>query len=324
MKTDFKFVSINELFLDKRFCLRDEPSDSLLYSSVEKYGIIQPLIGVNVRGEINIIAGFKRFNAAQKLGFSEVPVCVIENCSEKELFLRTVLTAEAAGLNDFDKCLVFKKAVRDFGFDIIDAMESFCEFLLLPKSRRVVEEYLSVFELDEKLTSLLEKNALPFRAVKYLLKFQNDEQAVFADKVMSVCFFSSSEYKFVIETLLLIVKRDSLSLADVLEDSMIKEVFLDKSLSEREKAGVFIDILRKKEKPVYSEMQQIFEAIQNDLNFSKNIKLKESPYFESPFFSLQINFKNIDELFKATGEIEEKESLLARLFSIDQNLTFGK
>jgi len=96
---------------------------SELARSIEKYGILQPLIVRRIEKEstkgigadYQIIAGERRFLAAKMLGFKEVPVLVQDVKREDELPISLVENIQREDLNPIEKAEAFKKLNEDFG-----------------------------------------------------------------------------------------------------------------------------------------------------------------------------------------------------------------
>ena len=88
----------------------DEESLNELTESIKSRGIIQPIIVRNANGESNyeIIAGERRWLAAQKAGLHEVPIVVIEADDKKALEFGIVENVQRHDLNAIEEAEGYK------------------------------------------------------------------------------------------------------------------------------------------------------------------------------------------------------------------------
>jgi ParB family transcriptional regulator, chromosome partitioning protein len=88
-----------------------------LAASLRERGIIQPIVARAVRGEADafeIIAGERRWRAAQRAGLHEVPVVVIEATDGEALQLAIVENVQRTDLNPLEEAEGYRALIRDF------------------------------------------------------------------------------------------------------------------------------------------------------------------------------------------------------------------
>ena len=114
-------LSISDLYPNK-FQPRkifDEDSLNDLEKSIKERGIIQPIIvrKSNEESKYEIIAGERRWLAAQKAGLHEVPVVVTEADDLKSLEFAIVENVQRNDLNPLEEAQGYQKLINDFSYD---------------------------------------------------------------------------------------------------------------------------------------------------------------------------------------------------------------
>ena len=97
-----------------RFTIRDEELKELA-ASIREHGIIQPLIVTAAREGYQLIAGERRWRAAQLAGHSTVPVLVKDAAPIELLELALVENLQRADLNPLEEALAYSQLADGFG-----------------------------------------------------------------------------------------------------------------------------------------------------------------------------------------------------------------
>ena len=101
----------------------DEEALESLGESIKKYGILQPIIVNKIekkteRGisyEYQIVAGERRWRAAQKIGLRQVPVIIREQSNREKLEVAIIENVQRKNLNPIDKAEAFDRLREEFG-----------------------------------------------------------------------------------------------------------------------------------------------------------------------------------------------------------------
>ncbi|MFA5431382.1 MAG: ParB/RepB/Spo0J family partition protein [Candidatus Paceibacterota bacterium] len=101
----------------------DEEALESLGESIKKYGILQPIIVNKIekrteRGisyEYQIVAGERRWRAAQKIGLRQVPVIIREQSNREKLEIALIENVQRKNLNPIDKAEAFDRLRDEFG-----------------------------------------------------------------------------------------------------------------------------------------------------------------------------------------------------------------
>ena len=147
----------------------DEESLNDLEKSIKERGIIQPIIvrKSDENSKYEIIAGERRWLAAQKAGLQEVPVVVTEADDLKSLEFAIVENVQRNDLNPLEEAQGYQRLINDFGYD----QEKVSRFI--GKSRSYITNCLRILTLPSDVLSLIETKKLSAGHAKILVGLEN-------------------------------------------------------------------------------------------------------------------------------------------------------
>ena len=148
----------------------DEKNIEELTNSIKERGIIQPIIvrkSENQRNKYEIIAGERRWLAAQNAGLHEVPVVVTEANDLKSLEFAIVENVQRQDLNPIEEAQGYQRLINEFSYD----QEKVAKFI--GKSRSHVTNCLRLLSLPREVTELIESNKISQGHAKILVGLQN-------------------------------------------------------------------------------------------------------------------------------------------------------
>jgi ParB family chromosome partitioning protein len=185
--SNIKKLSITDLVRNKLQPRKNFDKENLeeLTSSVKERGVIQPIIvrqSADHKNKYEIIAGERRWLAAQNAGFHEVPVVITEADDLKSLEFAIVENVQRHDLNSIEEANGYQKLIDEFGYD----QEKVAKFI--GKSRSHVSNCLRLLTLPKQIIDLIETNKLSQGHAKVLVGLEN---AIFVankiiDKKLSV------------------------------------------------------------------------------------------------------------------------------------------
>ncbi len=150
-----------------------------LTNSIKERGIIQPLIVRKFGSQDNkyeLIAGERRWQAAQSAGLHEIPVIIIEADNLKSLELAIIENVQRKDLNAIEEADSYKNLIENFGYN----QESVSKFI--GKSRSHVSNSLRLLTLPEKLIEMIKLNKISQGHAKLLIGLEN--AILIADKII--------------------------------------------------------------------------------------------------------------------------------------------
>ena len=128
-----------------------------LASSIRHKGLIQPIVVRRVpsqASQFEIIAGERRWRAAQKAGLSEVSIVVVEADDRTSLEFAIIENVQRADLNPIEEALGYQNLMGEFTYTQVDLAES------VGKSRSHIANTLRLLKLPEDVQALLSDGSL--------------------------------------------------------------------------------------------------------------------------------------------------------------------
>tara|TARA_B100002019_G_scaffold81932_1_gene70749 strand:- start:241 stop:1083 length:843 start_codon:yes stop_codon:yes gene_type:complete len=199
-----------------------------LTNSIKERGIIQPIIVRKKSDKYEIIAGERRWQAAQSAGLHEIPIVEIEADDLRSLEFAIVENVQRDDLNPIEEANGYKRLIDEFKYD----QDKVAKFI--GKSRSHITNCIRLLNLPADVIRLIEEQKLSQGHAKVLVGLENSSQIAkkIIDKKLSVRQAEN----------LVRLYRSSKKFKVISNDSNIKA--LEKSL--QEKTGLMAKIHHKK------------------------------------------------------------------------------
>jgi ParB family chromosome partitioning protein len=171
-KIETNKVSINDLSRNKFQPRKHFSEEGLeeLSNSIKEQGIIQPIVvrpDKSTKGKYEIIAGERRWLAAQKAGLHEVPVVVLSVDDIKSLEFSIIENVQRQDLNPIEEARGYQRLIDDFNYDH-DKLSKF-----IGKSRSYIVNSTRLLSLPDEILSMVEQNNLSAGHARTLIGLQN-------------------------------------------------------------------------------------------------------------------------------------------------------
>ncbi len=247
-------INISDLIPNKYQPRKIFDDDSLndLTNSIKERGIIQPIIVRKSNSDKNkyeIIAGERRWLAAQKAGLHAVPVVITDADDLKSLEFAIVENVQRHDLNPLEEAQGYKKLIDDFSYD----QEKVAKFI--GKSRSYISNSLRLLTLPNEIIKLIETRQLTAGHAKMLVGLEN---ALFvANKIVEKKFSVRRAESFI---KLIKSKRNNVIKS---KDSNIKA--LEMSISEKVGLNVIIQNNKRNQGKItieYKDLNQLNRIIE--------------------------------------------------------------
>ena len=148
----------------------DESNLKELTNSIKERGIIQPIVVRNQKdnnSKFEIIAGERRWLAAQRAGLHNVPVVITEADDLKSLEIAIVENVQRHDLNPLEEAQGYKRLIDEFSYD----QEKVSKFI--GKSRSHITNSLRLLTLPEDVIKLIETQKITPGHAKILVGLSN-------------------------------------------------------------------------------------------------------------------------------------------------------
>tara|TARA_B100000575_G_C23088920_1_gene627681 strand:- start:738 stop:1580 length:843 start_codon:yes stop_codon:yes gene_type:complete len=148
----------------------DESNLQDLTNSIKERGMIQPIIvrkSTTDKSKFEIIAGERRWIAAQRAGLHNVPVVITEADDLKSIEFAIIENVQRHDLNPLEEAQGYKRLIDDFSYD----QERVSKFI--GKSRSYIANSLRILTLPDDVIKLIESRKLSSGHAKILVGLEN-------------------------------------------------------------------------------------------------------------------------------------------------------
>ena len=149
-----------------------------LADSIRAQGVVQPIVVRPVgAGHFEIIAGERRWRAAQMAGLHEVPVVVRDVSDQSAMAMALIENIQREDLNPLEEANALRRLIEEFGLTHQQAAEA------VGRSRAAVSNLLRLFELNEDVKRRIEHRDLEMGHARALLALSGEVQSQAAHQV---------------------------------------------------------------------------------------------------------------------------------------------
>jgi ParB family transcriptional regulator, chromosome partitioning protein len=240
-KRIFFFVGIEEITpnpFQPRKKIKEAAIDQLADSIREK-GIIQPLLVRKLETGYELIAGERRWRAAQKVGLTEVPVILKEAEPLSQLELALIENIQRQNLNAMEEADAYHRLNQEFNLSQEEVAQR------VGKDRSSIANFLRLLKLSPWIQEKIREGALSFGHAKCLLGVEkNEDQLALAKEAIEKGLSVRDLEKRIKKNKPLSIKKESHSLFQ--EEDWVKEMiqkYKTRIKLKRKKKGGTLEIL---------------------------------------------------------------------------------
>ena len=174
VETKINKLSLSEIIPNRYQPRKNFDQDNLndLANSIRERGVIQPIIvrkSVSDNLKYEIIAGERRWLAAQKAGLHDIPVVVTNVDDLKSLEFAIVENVQRNDLNPLEEAEGYKRLIDEFSYDQ-DKVSKF-----IGKSRSYITNSLRILSLPKEVLKFVEEKKITAGHAKILVGLDNAE-----------------------------------------------------------------------------------------------------------------------------------------------------
>ncbi len=151
-----------------RKIFKDEGMEELT-GSIKEYGVLQPIILKDEKERYTIIAGERRYRAAQLAGLEKIPAIIKTMETKEAALIALVENVQREDLNFLEEARAYKKLMDDFNLTQGEIAEK------VNKRQSTISNKIRVLSLPEDVQEQLVDNRLTERHARALLKLKDDE-----------------------------------------------------------------------------------------------------------------------------------------------------
>ena len=143
-----------------------------LASSLRVHGLLQPILVKPAGDKYFIIAGERRFRAAQIAGFEKIP-CIVQDVTQQEMTERALVeNIQRADLSPIEEGLAYARLMKEYGLTQEQVAQR------VGKGRPTIANLLRVIQLPEPILDLLREEKISLGHAKLLLSIKDSSLQV--------------------------------------------------------------------------------------------------------------------------------------------------
>ena len=149
-----------------------------LASSIRQQGVVQPIVVRKAGENYELIAGERRWRAAQQAGLQDIPA-VIKSVNDQEAAAIAIIeNLQREDLNPLEEAQAFANLIDKFGLTHQEVGE------VVSRSRSAVSNSLRLLELADSVKEMLNRGDLEMGHARALLALKNKQQIKCAQKIV--------------------------------------------------------------------------------------------------------------------------------------------
>jgi hypothetical protein len=283
---------------DRRFCITYPLDDATLYTSVQKIGIIQPVMLLNTSPFI-VVTGFKRLAIVQQLGLKEIPYIPVD-ISEREALLFAIHDNIQRGLNLIEKAHAIERMLH-IGFTSAEVHDTM-KIIGLQPHEKILKTLIALASAEDSFKHFMVTHNLSMKIVDYLMRFDVNERSSIIG-LLSSFHITESTIREILEILnLLKIKQDKLPferLNPVSGQELMKQ-------------------LKGMAYPILTALHRELQGIRQASALPPNIDIKVDPFFEKEYIDIGIRAKSKDDVCQAIEKLRRlvDDGIIGSIFDL--------
>lgn len=149
-----------------------------LANSIRNQGVVQPIVVRKVQNEYQLIAGERRWRAAQQVGLEEIPAVVKQVDDQEAAAIALIENLQREDLNPLEEAQAFANLVENFELTHHEVGE------VVGRSRAAVSNSLRLLALEEPVKQMLNQAKLEMGHARALLALNKSQQIEYAQIIL--------------------------------------------------------------------------------------------------------------------------------------------
>lgn len=150
-----------------------------LADSIQSQGLIQPVVVRKVAARYELIAGERRWRAAQQAGLEEIPALIKQADDQAAAAMALIENLQRENLNPIEEAVAVSNLIEQFDFTHQEVADT------IGKARASVSNLLRLLELPASVRELIKQHQLSMGHARALLSLPAEQQPAFAQTIAS-------------------------------------------------------------------------------------------------------------------------------------------
>ena len=150
-----------------------------LADSIRSQGLIQPIVVRKTGNRYELIAGERRWRAAQKAGLDEVPAVIKKVNDESAAAMALIENLQRENLNPIEEAFAMSNLTKEFDWTHQEVAD------VLGKARATVSNMLRLLELPKDVRELMKQEIITMGHARALLSLPSNQQSLLASTIVA-------------------------------------------------------------------------------------------------------------------------------------------
>jgi ParB family chromosome partitioning protein len=282
---------------DETFSVNFMPDLQSLRSSIEKIGLIQPVLLSEKGDRYQIVCGFRRVSIFHELGNSEIEARVFEKKKMDDLGLFFISLHEnltTRGFNTVEKAIALDKLVHYFQIDPAAVTKTFLPSFSLEPNEKILNTFLSLARMEDEVKRYVLKEKVSRSNIRILSNFTSEDRMALLP-VFSSLKLGENRLREMLALLEEISRRDQTRVRDIVYRREIQAVLFQKELTPSQKTEHLKKVLVDLRYPRMRQMEKGFDKRRRELDLPSRVSLHHQPFFEGKGLRIEFQFETVEE-----------------------------
>ena len=305
---DFKYGTVdpNQIDIkDTHFRISTGDLPPLLVRSIGHYGILTAPILFEKSDGYRILSGWKRIKACHQLNLKAIPVRILESFADRRDCIKLAICDNA-----FQRILNLVEQARavqllSSTYQDTNRLIEVANTVGLSINKDMLEKLLKLTVIGTKLQTGLLDNTISLSTVIALHDMNDPKASGLIGCLLMELGLGLNRQREILDWIKSICRWENISVQHLLEEDVIKQCRHNSHYDRRQKAKIIRDYLKKRRFPTIVQHENNFTQTLQKLNLPNRTQLIPPLHFESPVYSLKIDFKDPSELREKVRKIEK-------------------
>ncbi len=285
-----------------------------LADSIRRIGLVNlPILARKGEGgrrdEFGVVMGFRRIKALQSLHVEQVPCRILPaGVSARDCLLMNLhdnLTVRA--FNPVETAMALARLLELFPPE--EVVKSFMPLFNLPSHTRTLHLFVRIeTDFENQAKDLLAGGDLSMKGARLLLEMDPTARQRFC-RYFSVIKFSRNQQAQFIDFVTDLSHIERISIPELLNEYALIKIRDSEHLNNPQKAKSLIKLLRTRRVPRLVKAEKGFKRMVEKLKLPPGTHITPPPYFEGPYYKLEISFIDGKDLMEKILDLQEKDGL---------------
>jgi ParB/RepB/Spo0J family partition protein len=318
--SDIRKIPLKEIDpLDETFSVNFMANLERLRSSIEKVGLIQPILIRKKHSRYQIVCGFRRVSVCQELGWNEIEARVIHQ-DEDDLRLFSMSLHDnlaTRGFNSVEVAIALDRLVHHFRMDPPVVIGTFLPLFSLEPSEKILNTYLSLVSMEDGVKRYIVQEEASRSNIRRLASMTSEDRLVTLS-LLSVLKLGENRLREVLTLLEETAQRDHRTVREIIALREIQTVLGHQDLTPSQRTEKIKKVLLNLRYPRLHQLQETFETKRKELSLPGGLSLQHPAFFEDKGMKIEFQFETLEEyqsLVSSLSLLQEKEEFQEMLLS---------